>query len=89
MPGVETTNDVDHVAMAGAFEQAASDHAAVSTLAMDGEWLAAIHVRQALGEIVEGAILRLRDMTRLPFALATNVEHSDTSFSQFSMQLVR
>ena len=73
MPGVEASGHVDHVAVAGSFEQAAGDHAAVSTLAVDGYRAFVINGWQALRKHIERVPLRVSDVSGLPFAFAANV----------------
>ena len=73
MPGVEASGHVDHVAVAGSFEQAAGDHAAVSALAVDGYLTIAADGRQSLRKRIQRVPLLLGDVSGLPFAFAADV----------------
>src|SRR5712671_6812173 len=81
MPCVETADDIDHVPMSSSLEQAARDHAAIAALTVNGHRLNGIDVRKPLRKGIESAALRLRDVARLPFSIAANVEHTYASFA--------
>src|SRR5271156_7152474 len=74
MPRVEPSHHVDHVAMTGALEQTACDHAAISAFAVHRNRALRIDCGQSLRKSMERAPLRFGDVTRLPFTLAAHVE---------------
>jgi len=73
MPRVESSRDVDYVAMPRALEQTARNHAAVSALTVDRDRPLLIDSGQLFRKRIERAARHVRDMPRLPFSFAAHV----------------
>jgi hypothetical protein len=75
LPGIESTDDVDYVLEPGALQQAAGDHAAVSTLAVNRDGRIVMHLWRGDLEVVERPPDRFRNVPSIPLRLAAYVEH--------------
>src|SRR5208282_1118242 len=91
MPRVEASRHVDHIAIAGALEQTAANHAAISALAVNGNRTLSIDCGQSVRKRIERPTLHLRDVPSLPFAFAAHIEDFDraqASVAQFLVQFL-
>src|SRR6202040_1251512 len=91
MPRVEASLNVEHIAMAGALQQTTGNHAAISALAVNRNRAPPIHRGQSVGKRIERPAFYFRDVTRLPFAFATDVKHvsrAKASRAQFLVQFL-
>src|ERR1700733_653660 len=75
LPGIEAADHVRNVSETSTLQQAARNHAAIATLAMDGNRTVAIDLRRRNFEVVQRPPDRAFDLSRLPFGFAAYVEH--------------
>ena len=74
--------------MAGALQQAARDHAAVTALAMDSYGSRSAEVRQFLRESIERVPVGFGDVARLPLAFAAHVEDGEIAAGLLALLII-
>src|ERR1017187_8906902 len=73
LPGIEAAYHNDHVLETGALQQAAGDHAAISTLAVNRYGHLVIHLWRRDSEIVERPPVRAVNVFGIPFGVGAAV----------------
>src|ERR1039458_1454456 len=74
-PDVEPSPHVDHILKTGSLQQAARDHAAIASLAVNGNGNVAIDFWRRDFEVIERPPGCALDVPGFPLRLAANIEH--------------
>src|SRR5580658_4488759 len=75
LPGVEASDYVDYILEAGPLQQAASNHAAIASLAVHSNGNVAIDFRGRDFKVIQGPPGSACNVTGFPFGLAADVQH--------------
>src|ERR1700688_4792890 len=75
LPGIEPADDIDNLLETRALQQAAGNHATVSTLAVNRDGRMVIPFWRRNSEVVKGPPRRVLNVRGIPLRLAAHVEH--------------